>query len=177
MAAPFAVARNAGVPSLSTMTQGALNVLDEDHDGFLLMVEGGAVDWASHANQPGRTIEEQVDFTRAVDTAIAWVDQNSNWGETLIVVTGDHETGYLWGPGTGADASGMGQWMPIVNNGAGAQPGMQFNSGNHTNALIPLFAKGAGARLLRSSADSVDSVRGDYLDNTDIGKVIIAGMR
>jgi len=177
MAAPYAVPLNAGVPSLSTMTQGALNVLDEDRDGFLLMVEGGAVDWASHANQPGRTVEEQVDFNKAVDTAIAWVNQNSNWGETLIVVTGDHETGYLWGPGTGADAAGMGQWMPVVNNGAGTQPGMQFNSGTHTNSLIPLFAKGAGARLLRASADGVDPVRGDYLDNTDIAKVIIASLR
>ena len=51
--------------------------------GFFLMVEGGAVDWASHANQPGRTIEEQIDFDEAVEAVVRWVRENSNWGDTL----------------------------------------------------------------------------------------------
>jgi alkaline phosphatase len=44
------------------MTRGALNVLERDEDGFFLMVEGGAVDWAAHANNLPRIIEEQIDF-------------------------------------------------------------------------------------------------------------------
>lgn len=177
MAAPFSVPLNTGVPDLATMTRGALNVLDNNRRGFLLMVEGGAVDWASHANQPGRTVEEQVDFNAATAAVAQWVRAKSNWGETLVIVTGDHETGYLWGPGSGADAEGMGVWLPLVNNGAGVQPGMQFNSGDHTNSLIPLFAKGAGARLLRAAAVGRDPVRGAYLDNTDIARVILTNLR
>ena len=146
MAAPYTVPMNANVPDLATMTKGALNVLDANRKGFFLMVEGGAVDWAGHANQPGRTIEEQVDFNEAVAAVCRWVRRNSNWDETLVIVTGDHETGYLWGPGSGADATGKGTWVPLVNNGEDAVPGMQFNSGDHTNSLIPFFAKGEGAR-------------------------------
>ena len=56
-AAPYAVPLTTTLPDLATMTRGALNVLDSDRDGFFLMIEGGAVDWAAHANQTGRTIE------------------------------------------------------------------------------------------------------------------------
>lgn len=58
---PYVVPMNANVPTLPEMVRAALNVLDEDPDGFFLMVEGGAIDWASHANQKGRVIEEQLD--------------------------------------------------------------------------------------------------------------------
>lgn len=174
---PYVVAENSGVPDLATMTRGALNVLDANRKGFFLMVEGGAVDWASHANQPGRTIEEQIDFNEAVEAVMRWVNANSNWGDTLVIVTGDHETGYLWGPGSGADVAGNGTWRPLVNNGRGALPGMQFGSGDHTNSLIPLFAKGARANDLHAAASMTDPMRGRYLDNTAIAKVVISAMR
>jgi alkaline phosphatase len=65
-AAPFAEPQLPGVPTLAEMTRGALNVLDDDPDGFFLMVEGGAVDWAGHNRQPGRLVEEVVGFIEAV---------------------------------------------------------------------------------------------------------------
>ncbi len=152
------------VPSLAEMTAAALNVLDDDEDGFCLMIEGGAVDWASHDSQSGRMIEEQIDFNRAVETVILWVRANSNWGETLVIVTGDHETGYLNGPGSDPT------WEPLINNGPFNLPGMEWHSDSHTNSLIPLFAKGDSARMLRRAATSYDPMRGKYLDNTDIGQ-------
>jgi alkaline phosphatase len=176
-AAPYTVPMNANVPDLATMTEGALNVLDADRQGFFLMVESGAVDWAGHANQPGRIIEEQIAFNQAVEAVCRWVRRSSSWDETLVIVTGDHETGYLWGPGSGAGASGEGTWLPVANNGEDAVPGMQFNSGDHTNSLIPLFARGEGAGKLRAAAAGIDPVRGRYLDNTDIARVILADMR
>lgn len=175
-AAPYTVPMNANVPSLRTMTQGALNVLDNNRKGFFLMVEGGAVDWAGHANQTGRLIEEQIDFNQSVDAVVRWVHRNSDWGETLVIVTADHETGYLWGPGSGIPG-GNGTWTPLLNNGEGAVPGMQWNSGDHTNSLVPFFAKGPGAAQYRAAASKVDPVRGKYLDNTTIGRVILANMR
>jgi alkaline phosphatase len=130
------------------------------------MVEGGAIDWASHGNQSGRMIEEQIDFDNAVDAVMDWVRESSNWGETLLIVTGDHETGYLTGPGS--DPS----WEFIVNNGAGNLPGLEWHSGSHTNSLIPLSAKGDFARALRRLADEFDPVHGPYVDNTELAQVL-----
>ncbi|NTW71338.1 MAG: alkaline phosphatase [Eubacteriaceae bacterium] len=155
---------NDNVPTLEIMTKGALNVLDNDEDGFFLMVEGGAIDWAGHANQSGRLIEEQAEFNDAVDAVIEWVETNSSWSETLVIVTGDHETGYLTGS--------LGVYDEVVNNGEGVMPTMAWNSGDHTNQLIPFFAKGAGAEIFKKAADEKDPVRGSYLDNTELSVVI-----
>ena len=160
----YEVEQNNNVPGLDVMTTGALNVLDNDEDGFFLMVEGGAIDWAGHANQSGRLIEEQAAFNDSVEAVYEWVEENSKWGETLLIVTGDHETGYLTGT--------AGVYDEVVNNGEGVMPTMAWNSGNHTNQLIPFFAKGAGAEILKKVADETDPVRGAYLDNTEISEVI-----
>ena len=148
------------------MTKAALNVLDNDKDGFFLMVEGGAVDWAAHGNQSGRVIEEQVDFNRSAEAVVKWVRKNSNWGETLVIVTGDHETGYLTGPDSDPD------WNPLVNNGEGVLPGMEWRSGSHTNQLIPFFAKGCGAERYKQNADEFDPEKGPYIDNIEIAEVL-----
>lgn len=155
------------VADLDTLARGALNVLDGGEEGFFLMVEGGAVDWAGHANQTTRLIEEQSDFNDAVEAVEQWVQQNSSWDETLVVVTADHETGYLAGAGAGPDAG----WTPMTGT-AGELPDLTWHSGGHTNALVPVFARGAGAEVLDARADQWDLVRGAYLDNTAIGETI-----
>jgi alkaline phosphatase len=169
---PYAVPLIATVPTLEEMAKAALNVLDNDKDGLFLMIEAGAVDWAGHGNASGRLIEEQIDFNNTVEAVVAWVDKNSNWGETLLVVTGDHETGYLTGPDSGLYTDGP-SWEPVVNNGTGNLPGMEWHSESHTNQLIPFFAKGAAARIFKFHIAGEDSVRGPYIDNTAIGNVII----
>jgi alkaline phosphatase len=165
---PYVVPRIETVPTLTEMTVAALNILDDDPDGLYLMVEGGAVDWASHDNQSGRMIEEAIEFERAVEAVVDWVQKNSNWGETLLIVTGDHETGYLWGPGSGPGPV----WMPIVNNGAGVLPGMEWHVEDHTNSLMVLSAKGDAARMFTRYADQYDPVRGRYLDNTEVAELV-----
>ncbi len=169
----FAVPFNQNVPTLAQMTKAAINVLDDDPNGLFLMVEGGAIDWAGHDNQSGRMIEEEIDFNKAVEAVLEWVSSNSNWDETLVIVTGDHETGYLTGPDSGKKESGP-VWNPLINNGQGKMPGMQWNSKDHTNSLIPFFAKGSGADLFKDAAANTDSRRGNYIDNTDIAKVIFS---
>jgi alkaline phosphatase len=163
---PYVVPLLETVPTLEEMARAALNILDDDPEGLFLMIEGGAVDWASHANQSGRMIEEQIAFDQAVEAVVEWVETHSNWGETLLVVTGDHETGYLTGPGSDPG------WTPIVNNGAGNLPGMEWQIGQHTNRLIPLFAKGDAARMFRFFVDGDDPFYGRYVDNTDVAQVI-----
>jgi len=169
-ALPYATPLTGGVPTLAEMTAAALNVLDDDPEGFFVMIEGGAVDWACHGNRLDRCIEEEVDFNAAVATVIAWVEKHSNWEETLVIVTGDHETCFLYGPGSGKDEKDL--WKPVVNRGKGRLPGAEWHSPSHTNALIPLFAKGAGSRLLRRLADEHDPVRGRFLRNAEVGQAL-----
>ena len=61
------------------MTKAALNVLDNNRNGFTLMIEGGAVDWAGHAFNSGRLIEEQDDFDKSVEAVVNWVEDSSSW--------------------------------------------------------------------------------------------------
>jgi alkaline phosphatase len=170
-AEPFTVAYNGDVPTLEEMTKASLNILDEDPDGFFLMVEGGAVDWASHKNQSGRLIEEQIDFNKSVRAVVEWVALNSNWRETLIIVTADHECGYLTGPKSGVTRNKP-VWNSLVNRGVGRAPEMEWHSTHHTNALVPFYAIGAGSRRFKRLAQQYDSVRGQYLDNTCVAEVI-----
>ncbi|NPV46579.1 MAG: DUF1501 domain-containing protein [Armatimonadetes bacterium] len=162
---PYVVPLNPDLPTLAEMSLGALNVLDADEDGFVLMIEGGAIDWAAHGNQPGRLIEEQVDFNHAVEAVCRYLQRRGLWKETLVIVTGDHETGYLTGPGSDPD------WTPIINNGPRRLPGMEFHSGDHTNSLVPFYAEGPGAAMFAAKATGWDPVHGAYLDNTEIHNV------
>ena len=165
---PFVVPLTTTVPTLVEMTKGALNVLDNNPNGFFLMIEGGAIDWAGHANQKGRLIEEQIDFNNSVNAVIQWVNTNSNWNETMVIVTADHETGYLWGPGSGAPKT----FNPIINNGQNNLPGMSFYSIEHTNSLVPFFAKGGGSNIFTIFADEIDSIRSKFIQNSEIAQGI-----
>jgi alkaline phosphatase len=169
MAPPFIEPLNANVPTLAVMTRGSLKVLGQNPRGFFLMVEGGAIDWASHEHQLGRTIEEELAFDEAVAAAVQWVEAHGGWEKTLLIVTSDHETGHLWGPGSGPPEP----FKPIENKGAGRLPGAKFFSLEHTNALVPLYAKGAGAHLFSGYADEIDPQRGPYVDNTEIFQVMM----
>ncbi|MBB5692931.1 alkaline phosphatase [Muricoccus pecuniae] len=168
------------VPELSTMAEGALNVLSQDEDGFFLMVEGGAVDWAAHANDTGRIIEEHVSFNETVASVVDWVEANSSWDETMVIVTTDHGNGLLLGP----DAATV-PFQPVQNNGEGEIPGVSWHTGNHTNELVPIWAQGPGSELLAEAATKVDpglanyEFRGlgqNYLDNTDVFHAMMGAM-
>lgn len=160
------------VPTLEEMTRAALNILDNDPDGFFIMIEGGAIDWASHDNQYGRMIEEEIGFNQAVAAVVQWIEQNSSWDETLVIVTADHETGYLTGLNSGTGDDGKPIWHPIVNRGQGITPGLQWNSDGHTNSLVPFFSKGAGSEVFHEFANETDPVRGKYLDNAELGQAL-----
>jgi alkaline phosphatase len=172
-AAPYKVALIETVPMLEEMTRAALNVLDDDPDGFFVMIEGGAVDWAAHSNESGRLIEEMNDFNRSIDVVIDWVRKHSNWSQTLVIITADHETGYLTGLGSGQQNTGA-VWNDPANNGLGKLPAMEWHSTGHTNSLVPFFAKGRGSQIFKSKITGYDPVRGPYIDNTDVANVIFS---
>lgn len=164
---PFSQPFNENIPTLEEMTRTALNVLGKNDKGFFVMIEGGAVDWASHDNDLGRLIEEQMDLNNSIQAAIEWVEANSSWEETLIIITADHETGYLTGPNHPEQIND-----PVISNGKGQLPQAKFNYDNHTNTLVPLYVKGPGQELFRLAAGEKDPVRGPYLQNVQIPQTI-----
>ncbi len=171
---PFSAPLNENIPTLEEMTLAAINILDDNPNGFVLISEGGAIDWAAHSNLLHRTIEEQIEFNKTIEAVCNWVEENSSWDETLIVITADHETGYLVGPGSNRDgAKTISEiWKPITNNGKGKLPTVEWFTKGHTNTLVPFYAKGAGSELFRNYVKGNDKVRGEYIDNSDVGKVI-----
>ena len=89
------------VPSLAAMTRAGIETLSKGDKGFFLMVEGGRIDHAAHANDPTGVIYDTLAFDEAVRAAFDFYQSHKN--DTLIVVVGDHETG---GMGLGMDSMG-----------------------------------------------------------------------
>jgi alkaline phosphatase len=109
-----------------------MEFLSTGEDGFFLMIEGSQIDWAGHGNQAQYMIREMNDFDKTVHFVLDWAEQN---GETLVIVTADHETGgFTLGA---AGSNGYDADYSVI------QP--TFASTNHSAALVPVFAIGPGA--------------------------------
>ena len=162
---------NKEMPSMWQIGMTAINCLSKNENGFFVMIENDMVDLGGHKNRVGRQIEEEIEFIKTVDSVIAWVEKNSSWDETLLIVTADHETGFIADPTFGEDSILLNHWQ-IIDNGVGNIPGLKYYSLDHTNQLVPLYAKGAGSELLNSYADEWDFVRGKYLQNSEIGQTM-----
>jgi alkaline phosphatase len=116
---------------LPKATKAALNYLEQDPTGFFLMVEGSQIDWGGHANDANYIIEEMKDFDKTIGIALDFAKKDGN---TLVVVTADHETGGF------ALSSAK---VRRQDDYRGLAP--TFSTGGHTAALIPVFAYGPGA--------------------------------
>ena len=79
--------------SLADHVEKGIEVLEQDEDGFFMMCEGGKIDWACHANDAASTIHDTQALADAVQVAVDFAKEHAD--ETLILVTGDHETGGL----------------------------------------------------------------------------------
>lgn len=169
-----------GLPDLATLTRAALTSVGQNPEGFFLMVEGGAVDWAAHLNATGHLIEEQLGFEAAVATTLDWLDAAGRLDSTLLIVATDHGNGLPLGPDSDTDP-----WQPVPNPGKGVLPEVRWHSNNHTNENTRLWATGPGAECLTAFVTGVDPrlrdiVRhnddGRYIDNTAIAPVIRAAI-
>ncbi len=126
------------LPHLSEMTATALAILDNDPDGFFLMIEGARIDHAGHINAIERNIFETIEFNNTVQTVYDWARGRS---DTLILVTADHETGGL---------------TVLQNNGQGVFPTVSWSTTAHTNANVPIYARGENAYLVSGVMDNTD---------------------
>ena len=125
-------------------TQTAINLLSQSKKGFFLMVEGSEIDFLAHENKTPGVVLETLDFDRAVGVALKFAASN---GETLIIVTADHETG------------GM-----TINGGdyATGKVIAKYTSGGHTGIAVPVYAFGPCAEQFTG-----------FMENTDIAKRMI----
>lgn len=87
---PYAIDDDGSSPSLSDLVAKGIEVLDGEK-GFFIMCEGGTIDYAAHANDPATTIREVIALDAAVKVALDFAKKHPE--ETLVIVTGDHETG------------------------------------------------------------------------------------
>ena len=88
----YEIDRQKGEWALADYVEKGIEVLDNDN-GFFMMVEGGKIDWACHANDAASTITDTVALDNEVEKAVEFYNEHPD--ETLIIVTGDHETGGL----------------------------------------------------------------------------------
>jgi alkaline phosphatase len=117
----------------------AIEILNQNSNGFFLMIEGSQIDWGGHDNDASYVVNEMIDFDRVIGQVLEFARKDGN---TLVIVTADHETG------------GMGL------NGGNIEKGevnAKFTTGDHTGVMVPVFAFGPGS----------DAFRGIY-ENTEI---------
>lgn len=119
----------------NAVTLAASFLQSKSENGFFMMAEGSQIDWACHANNSQMFFEEMEDFDAAVMAAYLFARQN---GETLVIVTGDHECGGL--------AINAGKKFGKLD--------IQFTSKGHTGTMIPVFAYGPKAELFSGIYDN-----------------------
>lgn len=112
---------------LSLAVNLALQSLDDDPEGFFLMVEASQIDWAGHARNANYMIDEVVEFDQVIGEVLNYAQKDGN---TLVIITADHETG-------GVSLKGGDLSTGKVD--------IDFSSFNHTATLVPVFAFGPGA--------------------------------
>jgi alkaline phosphatase len=132
--------------TLAELTSKALEILSRNDKGFILMVEGSQIDWSGHDRDGEGIRHEMIDFDGAVGAALDFAEED---GETLVIMTSDHETGGLSLNGTEDYSSVM--MEPV------------FTTDVHTIEMVPLFAFGPGAAAF-----------GGIHDNTSIGTALIS---
>lgn len=97
-----------------------------DKENFFLHIEGSQIDWAGHSNDSEGIVAEMIDFDQAIGDVIEFAKKDGN---TLVIITADHETGGY--SILGEDENGN------IKGG--------FSTGSHTGTMIPVFAYGPGA--------------------------------
>lgn len=123
---------------LPKATKLALEKLSQNENGFFLMVEGSQIDWGGHNNDADYLIQELLDFDKTLGVALDFVKQN---GETLVIVTADHETG---GFTLAADGKDYNKIKP------------RFSTTGHSATMVPVFAEGPGASLFSGIYESIE---------------------
>ena len=130
---------NATAKALEILTN---NVEKNGKEGFVLMVEGSQIDGEGHSNNIGGVLNETRDFAKAVAVAMDYADAHPG---TLVVVTGDHETGGLSIPSNKTDFT-----LPESGISYG------FSTTSHTGIMLPIYLYGTGADRINSIMENTE---------------------
>lgn len=117
--------------SLADLMGAAINNLRHNKKGFVLMVEGSQIDKGGHAKDQEKVLNEMGDFDKAVNLALDFAQKDGN---TLVVVTADHETGGISLTGGEKNSSNL---------------KLTFISGDHTANMVGVFSYGPGEENFR----------------------------
>ena len=123
---------------LPVSTEKAIKILNKNEKGFFLMVEGSMIDWGGHDQDIDYVTSELIDFDNAIAKALEFAIKD---GETLVIVTADHETGGL----TLIDGD-------MKNNSIVAN----FSTDHHTAVMVPVFAFGPGAEEFMGIYENIE---------------------
>lgn len=133
---PYELDGVGNLPHLSEMVLSALELLDDEPNGFFLMIEGGRIDHASHVNDIALSIFETVELSNSVEIALSWARGRT---DTLIIVTADHETGGL---------------ELLESPPVGEVPRVAWSTTGHTARDVNYYAWGFGASEIESQIDN-----------------------
>lgn len=150
--------------ALPEVVEESIEFLD-NKNGFFMMVEGGQIDWAAHANDAASIVYEMLDFSKAIEEAVEFYKKHPS--ETLIVITADHETGGL---ALGRDDRGYDTNLEKLFDQGGSQDkvgqekckeinkaaGVGFTTGSHTAAFVPVYAIGVGSEKFAGEQNNID---------------------
>ncbi len=117
---------------LPNATKAALNYFSSREEPFFVMIEGSQIDWAGHAKNTPYMLAEMEDFNKTMGLVLDFAKENGN---TLVIVTSDHETG-----GFALSAKDVDDEHADYNT---IEP--NFATGGHTAALVPVFSYGPQA--------------------------------
>lgn len=115
----------------------AIKALDQKDEGFFIMIEGSQIDWGGHANDADYIISEMIDFDNTLGAVLDWAEKD---GETLVVVTADHETG----------------GFAIQKESTREKLITAFTSDYHTAEMICVFAHGPQEELFKGIYQNTD---------------------
>ena len=124
------------------LTNSALLRLSQNPEGFFFMIEGSQIDWAGHDRNADWMIQEMIDFDNVIGSVLEFAEKDGN---TLVVVTSDHETGGLT--------------LPAGRFGNSDEFRYKFSTRRHTAQQVPLFSYGPSAELFTGSFDNTDIAR------------------
>lgn len=131
---------------LTVSTLKAIDILSQNEKGFFLMVEGSQIDWGGHANNIEYVVSELIDFDKSIGAALDYAELDGN---TLVIVTADHETGGL---------------TILGEDILGDSLATNFSTTHHTSVMVPVYASGPQS----------ETFRGVYENNTIFDKMLKA---
>ena len=125
---------------LPNATAKAIEMLDNSKNGFFLMIEGSQIDFACHDNDSATLVEEMRDFNKTLNVVLDYAEKDGN---TLVVVTADHETGGL----------------TIVDpEGNYTRTDFKWSTGSHSAVFVPVFSYGPGAERFSGIMDNTEII-------------------